>query len=56
MDEKKHVQKVPLVRLSKRTSIERWKAWTIRGVALLAALIVCGFVIKSILNIKNINL
>ena len=55
MDEKKHVQKVPLVRLSKRTSIERWKAWTIRGVALLAALIVCGFVITAIVHLNPIQ-
>lgn len=55
MNEKKNTQKVPLVRLSKRTGIERWKAWTIRGVAILAALIVCGFVIMAIVHLNPIE-
>lgn len=55
MDEKKVTTKEPFVRLSKRTSIERWKAWAIRAIAILLALIVCGGVIMAIVHINPIQ-
>ena len=32
----------PLIRLTKQNSMPAWKAWTIRGVALILALLTCG--------------
>jgi ABC-type uncharacterized transport system, permease component len=45
----------PLIRISKRTGISRGKAWTIRGVALLLALIVSGLVIFAIVKLSPLK-
>ena len=45
----------PLVRISKRTEISRVKSWGIRGVALLLALLVAGFVIFAIVKLNPIR-
>lgn len=42
----------PLVRISKRASIGRAKAWGIRAIALLAALLVAGLVIFAIVKLN----
>lgn len=47
--------KDPLVRISKRGSIGRCKAWGIRGAALLIALIVSGLVIFAIVKLNPVR-
>ncbi len=44
------MNKEPLVRIKKRDAIPVWKAWVIRLISLLLALIVCGFIIYAIVN------
>ena len=45
----------PLFHISKRNTIVWWKAWTIRAAAILAALIVCGFVTLALTGLNPIN-
>ncbi len=47
--------KEPLLRISKRASIELWKSWLIRGTGLLAALIVSGVVIYALTNLNPLR-
>ena len=42
----------PLVHISKRNTIVWWKAWIIRVTAILAALIVCGFVTLALTGLN----
>ncbi len=44
MSRQKNDVRVPLFHLSKRNAIAPWKAWMIRGIAVLLGLIVCGLV------------
>lgn len=44
----------PLVRMVKRDALPGWKAWTIRIIALIAALIICAFFIRSITSLNPI--
>lgn len=51
----KREKREPLIRISKRASIERWKSWLIRGVALLVALAVCGLIIFALTSLNPIQ-
>ncbi len=44
----------PLVRISKRASIETWKSWGIRLIGLLLSLVVCGVVIFALTGLNPI--
>jgi len=46
--------KEPFVRISKRASIELWRSWLIRAVALLASLVVCGIIIFGLTGLNPI--
>ena len=50
-----HEHREPLIRISKRASISRVKAWGIRAAALLLALVVCGFIIFSIVKLSPLK-
>ncbi|HUM83522.1 MAG TPA: ABC transporter permease [Lachnospiraceae bacterium] len=54
MSANKETRREPFVRISKRTSISRGKAWGIRGIALLLALIVAGLVIFAIVRLNPV--
>ena len=45
----------PLVRISKRGEISRWKSWGIRLIGLAVSLIVCGIVIYSIVKLNPLE-
>ena len=45
MNEKEKKTREPLFHIAKRPAIEWWKAWLIRGGAIIASLIVCAFII-----------
>ncbi|MET0017818.1 ABC transporter permease [Oscillibacter sp.] len=45
----------PLIHVSKRVGISRGKAWTIRGTALLLALVISGLVIFSIVHLSPLK-
>jgi ABC-type uncharacterized transport system permease subunit len=49
------VNKEPLVRIKKRDAIPVWKAWVIRLISLLLALIVCGFIIYAIVKLNPLK-
>ena len=55
MKDKTHGQKEPFVRISRRGSITRRQSWTVRAIAILLALIVCGFVIMAIVHMNPID-
>jgi len=44
----------PLVRMVKRDAIPGWRAWIIRIIALVAALIICAFFIRSVTKLNPI--
>lgn len=46
----------PLIRISKRTGISRGKAWGIRAIALLLALVVAGLVIFAIVKLSPLKI
>ena len=48
-------RKDPLIRISKRAEISRGKAWTIRGVALVLSLVVCGLIIFAIVKLNPVK-
>jgi len=45
----------PLIHVSKRVGISRGKAWTIRGTALILALVISGLVIFSIVHLSPLK-
>ena len=47
--------KEPMVRISKRATIELWKAWGIRLIALFASLVVCGVVIYALTELNPLK-
>jgi len=49
------VSKEPLVRIKKRDTIPVWKAWAIRLISLLLALVVCGFLIYAIVKLNPLK-
>lgn len=51
----KHEDREPLIRISKRASIKRTRAWSIRGVALIAALLISGLVIFAIVKLNPVK-
>lgn len=55
MKDKTHGQKEPFVRISRRGSITTRQSWTVRAIAILLALIVCGFVIMAIVHMNPID-
>lgn len=50
-----HEQKEPFVRITRRGAITRRQSWTVRAVAILLALIVCGFVIMAIVHMNPVD-
>ena len=46
--------KEPVVHISKRASIESWKAWLIRIVALFSSLVVCGVIIFALTGLNPV--
>ncbi len=52
MSKNKSSVKEPLLRIAKRDSIEAYKAWGIRAAVLIAALIICGFIIFFITDLN----
>ncbi|MEG0779781.1 MAG: ABC transporter permease [Oscillospiraceae bacterium] len=50
-----HEHSEPLIHISKRASISKGKAWGIRGIALLLALVVAGLVIFAIVKLSPIK-
>ncbi len=55
MSNKMHEQKEPFVRITRRGAITRRQSWTVRAVAILLALIVCGFVIMAIVHMNPVD-
>ncbi len=51
----KHEKKEPLIRISKRGILPRWKSWGIRLIALAASLIVCAIVIYAIVKLNPLK-
>lgn len=51
-----HKNREPLIRVSRRDDIARPKAWAIRGISLLLALIVCGFIIYGLVRLNPIQI
>lgn len=47
---KEHTNKEVFLRMTKRSTISKSKAWTIRGIAIVLSLIVCALVIVAITN------
>lgn len=47
--------KEPLIRISRRPSIETWKAWMIRGIALVLSLIVCAIIIYAFTKLNPLK-
>ena len=45
----------PLIRIAKRPFIKKWKAWMIRGVALLLSLVVCAIVIYALTSLNPLK-
>ena len=45
----------PLIRLSKNDSVPMWKGWLIRIAAVVAAFIVCAFIIVSVTDLNPIE-
>lgn len=50
-----HIQKEPLVRITKRSDISKKQAWLIRALAILIALIVCGILTAVITKINPLE-
>ncbi len=55
MSNKRHEQKEPFVRITRRGAITRRQSWTVRAVAILLALVVCGFVIMAIVHMNPVD-
>lgn len=55
MSTKQHEHSEPLIRISKRAGISRLKAWGIRAIALLLALVVSGLAIFSIVKLSPLK-
>jgi ABC-type uncharacterized transport system permease subunit len=51
----KHAAGEPLVRISKRDAIPVWKAWVIRLISIVIALVVCAVVIFAIVRLNPIK-
>ena len=49
-------RKEPMIRISKRTNISNGKAWGIRAIALLLALVVSGFIIFIIVKLSPLKI
>ena len=45
----------PFVRISKRASIELWRSWLFRAVALFASLVVCGVIIFALTGLNPVR-
>ncbi len=50
-----HTSREPLIRLAKRDTIPLWESILIRAVAILLALVVCGFLIYAIVGLNPIR-
>lgn len=55
MSNANYEHKEPLLRISKRVNISRGRAWGIRAAALILALVVCGFIIFSIVHLSPLK-
>ncbi|MGM9684399.1 MAG: ABC transporter permease, partial [Eubacteriales bacterium] len=53
--EKKESRREPLVRIARRDALPQYKAWGIRGAAILISLIVCGFIIFAITKMNPVK-
>lgn len=51
--EKKHE---PIIHITKRDSLVWWKAWLIRGISVLAALICCAFVVVMLTDLNPLEI
>ncbi|MCL2695463.1 MAG: ABC transporter permease [Clostridiales bacterium] len=55
MKQKLKEHKEPFVRIAKRVKIEWWKAWGIRGIALVGALLVCAAIIYAVVALNPLQ-
>lgn len=53
--EKRESRREPLVRIARRDALPQYKAWGIRGAAILISLIVCGFIIFAITKMNPVK-